>query len=275
MLKISPPSQPYISFTPCRITQLTLHATRYTLHATCYMLHATRYMLLATCYMLHATCYMLHATRNMLHITHCARNFTSYTPHIPRHITHIICHAPRSMHTPMYSHRLETVESQLKQTLDLANAKLSRNDSSRGPSNPYQPRNSRKRRKSDSPPPRYESLRAPTEERKQKQPFSKSTGQVFRTGAASSTLPACAVCLGCFPHSVFNCKATTLWDKSTPAYCYKNQSGRLVNPKGSILCSDWQRLTGCDISSHSPRHECSGCGKHDHGAQECPRAEKN
>ena len=244
MLKISPPSNFISPFTPCRITQLMLHATCYTLLATCYMLHAT-------CYTLHATCYTLHATRYMLHVTHCARN------------------------SIMYSHRLETVESQLKQTLDLANAKLSWNDSSRGPSNPYQPRNSWKRRKSDSPPPRYESLRAPTEERRQKQPFSKSTGQVFRTGAASSTLPACTICLGRFPHSVFNCKATTLWDKSTPAYCYKNQSGRLVNSKGSVLCSDWQRLTGCDISSHGSRHECSGCGKHDHGAQECPQAEKN
>ena len=100
------------------------------------------------------------------------------------------------------------------------------------------------------------------------------TQQSFRAGAGGNgVLSACTICLGRHPHDVYNCTSATLWD-SSPARCQRNGQGRLVNPAGSILCSDWQRPNGCPSTSHDSRHECSGCGKQTHGAQNCPRAQK-
>lgn len=98
--------------------------------------------------------------------------------------------------------------------------------------------------------------------------------QSFQTGAAGDgALSACTICLGRHPHDVFKCASCSLWD-GTPARCQKNAQGRIVNPAGNILCSDWQRPNGCSSSAHDSRHECSGCGKPTHGAQNCPRAQK-
>jgi len=98
--------------------------------------------------------------------------------------------------------------------------------------------------------------------------------QFFRVGAAGNgVLSACTICLGRGPHDIYNCTSATLWDGS-PAQCQKNSQGRIVNPAGSILCSDWQWPNGCSATTHDSHHECSGCGKSTHGAQNCPRAQK-
>ncbi|KAH7917947.1 hypothetical protein BV22DRAFT_1042090 [Leucogyrophana mollusca] len=98
--------------------------------------------------------------------------------------------------------------------------------------------------------------------------------QDFRPSAGSQGRSACALCLGRFPHDVHNCKASQLWDGMTAAYCRRGTDGRLVNPKGTPLCFDWQRLFGCSSPYHDQRHECSGCREKNHGAQACPRGEK-
>ena len=95
----------------------------------------------------------------------------------------------------------------------------------------------------------------------------------FRQGAAISPLSACTLCLGRQPHDIANCSATALWDGSE-LYCTWNEDRRLVDPKRNVLCSDWQRRNGCTSTQHNRRHLCSGCGANNHGAQNCPRAEK-
>lgn len=106
-------------------------------------------------------------------------------------------------------------------------------------------------------------------------PSPSSRNQSFRTGASqSNALAACTLCLGRHRHDISACTATTLWDGS-PARCRRNEKGRLVNPNGFVICNDWQRPNGCSETTHDSRHECSGCGKPDHGAQRCPRAQKN
>lgn len=98
--------------------------------------------------------------------------------------------------------------------------------------------------------------------------------QSFQSGArGTEALSACTICLGRHPHDVYNCSATNLWD-GTPARCQKNDKGRLINPTGNIICSDWQKPNSCAATTHDSRHECSGCGKQTHGAQRCPRAQK-
>ena len=100
------------------------------------------------------------------------------------------------------------------------------------------------------------------------------TQQSFQTGAAGNgALSACTICLSQHPHNIFNCVSATLWD-GTPAQCQKNSQGQLINLAGSILCSDWQRLNGCSLTTHDSHHKCSGCGKPAHGAQSCPQAQK-
>ena len=89
-----------------------------------------------------------------------------------------------------------------------------------------------------------------------------------------ATFSACTLCLGRHRHNVAICSSPTLWDQKTPAYCFHNENNRLVNAKGFILCSNWQQPNGCNSTTHNSRHECSGHGKLDHGAQKCPRAEK-
>ena len=143
---------------------------------------------------------------------------------------------------------------------------------------PYMPapqQNTRKRRRSETPPfSRKHPVESPTRHHQQRQ-STKRTPSLFRSGAASSTtLSACTICLGRHPHSIRTCEATTLWDGKTPTHCHKNSAGHPVNPKGTVLCSDWQRPNSCSSTTHDSKHECSGCGKSDHGAQRCPRADK-
>ncbi|KAF8148912.1 hypothetical protein B0H34DRAFT_618887, partial [Crassisporium funariophilum] len=91
--------------------------------------------------------------------------------------------------------------------------------------------------------------------------------------AGSKSPPVCALCLGREAHDVFKCQSDTSWD-GTKARCHKNDQGRLVTPMGTVLCFDWNTRRGCTGQGHDDRHECSGCGNKDHGAQNCPRAQK-
>jgi hypothetical protein len=101
-----------------------------------------------------------------------------------------------------------------------------------------------------------------------------SAGQIFRKGAAnSSPLSACTLCLGRHPHNIARCDATSLWD-GTSLFCKWNDKGRLLHRDGAVLCSEWQLPRSCRSSSHPQAHLCSGCGSSNHGAQDCPRAQK-
>jgi hypothetical protein len=147
---------------------------------------------------------------------------------------------------------------------------------SRGKSNRYLPnRLARRGRRSPSLPQNPRQTMPPRDTKRRH--ITKSgaePNQFFRAGAAGNgALSACTICLGRGPHDVYNCASATLWDGS-PAQCQKNNQGRIVNPAGSILCSDWQRPNGCSATTHNSHHECSGCGKLTHGAQNCPRAQK-
>jgi hypothetical protein len=101
--------------------------------------------------------------------------------------------------------------------------------------------------------------------------------EFFRAGADNqSVLSVCAVCLGRNRHieGIHKCNASTTWD-GQPTYASRNQHGRLINSRGLPMCSDWQRPKGCPSHDHDARHICSGCGDPSHGAQECPRAQKD
>ncbi|KAF9044097.1 hypothetical protein BJ165DRAFT_1347402, partial [Panaeolus papilionaceus] len=84
----------------------------------------------------------------------------------------------------------------------------------------------------------------------------------------------CSTCLGRHKHNTFYCKSDKLWNNKDKAYCTKGEKGQLINPKGVVLCSDWQTERGCQSTSHDEKHECSGCGVPSHGAQGCPRCQK-
>ena len=96
--------------------------------------------------------------------------------------------------------------------------------------------------------------------------------EVFRSGTGSRGR-VCAVCLGRHEHTFAKCDEAKLWDGSACG-ARKNEQGRLVAADGLALCFDWQLPKGCGSTGHTDRHRCSGCGKADHGAQECPRAER-
>ena len=95
----------------------------------------------------------------------------------------------------------------------------------------------------------------------------------FCTGASTRVPSTCAICLGRYRHEIHRCSSDTLWS-GEKARCRRNEQGRLVNPGGTIVCSDWQRPSSCINLAASHCHECSGCGKNDHGAQDCPRTQK-
>lgn len=102
---------------------------------------------------------------------------------------------------------------------------------------------------------------------------SPSKRSFFQPGADLKGPPVCAVCLGRNICEVNKCRAENFWDGSK-ARCQKNDQGRLITPVGTVLCHDWNTRRGCSSPGHPYRHECSGCGKKDHGAQNCPRAQK-
>ena len=102
-------------------------------------------------------------------------------------------------------------------------------------------------------------------------PFKCSKPEVFQSGAAPRG-GVCAVCLGRHEHSFAKCEDAKLWDGSASAA--RKSEGQLVAANGLPLCFDWQIPRGCASISHPDRHRCSGCGRPDHGAQGCSRAQK-
>ncbi|KAJ7648790.1 hypothetical protein DFH06DRAFT_996905, partial [Mycena polygramma] len=96
----------------------------------------------------------------------------------------------------------------------------------------------------------------------------------FQQGTSQSDgVSACAICLGRHRHNVRECKSATLWNGTTPARTKRNADGRLVNSRKEVICLGWQRVSGCELN-HASRHECSGCGSTNHGAQKCHLAQK-
>lgn len=120
-----------------------------------------------------------------------------------------------------------------------------------------------------------------TPQRSSPPPYNRYAGQqqspsklpaAFPSGTAQGP-PVCALCLATDSHDTRKCRSETIWDGSK-ARCKKSEEGRLITPAGTTLCSDWNSRRGCSSTSHEQRHECSGCGNKDHGAQGCPRAQK-
>ncbi|KAN0141841.1 hypothetical protein V8E53_000303, partial [Lactarius tabidus] len=131
----------------------------------------------------------------------------------------------------------------------------------------------RRHRRSRSPPRSYDSPPDHLEKHTRDNPrhARQDKPEVFQSGAGPRG-GVCVVCLGCHDHSFSRCDEVKLWDGS-PNAVRKNKQGRLVTTNGLPLCFDWQ-IRGCGSTSHPDQHKCSGCGKADHGAQGCPRAEK-
>jgi len=120
---------------------------------------------------------------------------------------------------------------------------------------------------------RKRSLSPPSEDMPDSSPTKRRTTRKSFRNTSSRTLSVCAMCLGRHPHDVANCDATLRWDGKEDNRCTRNQRGYLRAPDGTTLCTDWQKPQGCSDHSHDKRHQCSGCGAQDHGAQDCPRAQ--
>ena len=189
----------------------------------------------ATTHMPHAPCYNAHAT--MRHVTHVMLISCTYVP-----------------------------LTQLQRAVSSSSPYREHHDSSRGrPSrsaNRHTPYSSHHRRRS-----RSVSPASPT-----KQP--PLTKPPFRSSAATSSPSACAICLGRHRHNIRACNSATTFDGGE-AKTRRGENGRLICiSSGFFLCSDWQRPARCPVADHPKRHLCSGCEKPDHGAQDCPRAQK-
>lgn len=100
-----------------------------------------------------------------------------------------------------------------------------------------------------------------------------SRSQGFQSGAGSSSHPACAVCLGRHTHDISDCKAPSTWDGKHSTFSQR-RGGVLTTYSGKGICKDFQTRRGCTHRSHPKRHICSGCGDREHGAQDCPRAQR-
>lgn len=127
------------------------------------------------------------------------------------------------------------------------------------------PRQSHRRR---SPSPRQ------SQRRRSPSPDSyKRSRQDFRSSANGTPLSACAVCLGRHAHKIVECKAAKTWDNAHDTLC--TRVGKILTMRDSRpVCSDWQRVSGCNNATHDRRHFCSGCTASSHGVQNCPRAQK-
>ncbi|KAG1884401.1 hypothetical protein F4604DRAFT_1502557, partial [Suillus subluteus] len=83
----------------------------------------------------------------------------------------------------------------------------------------------------------------------------------------------CAVCLGRHQHRTIECTSTHTWNGQTKTFGECIQKG-LWTKDGKQICTGWQRDEGCNTPRHDACHMCSGCGASTHGAQKCPRAQK-
>lgn len=91
-------------------------------------------------------------------------------------------------------------------------------------------------------------------------------------GGDRATRSACPKCLGRNPHRVLECNSPLLWN-GAKCYVSRTAEGRLVDPRGEVLCTDWQHPNGCSLTHRAAKHNCSGCGQDSHGAQECDLAQ--
>ncbi|EJD35539.1 hypothetical protein AURDEDRAFT_175406 [Auricularia subglabra TFB-10046 SS5] len=101
-------------------------------------------------------------------------------------------------------------------------------------------------------------------------PYGRS-GQSFRQDAASSAHRACVICLGRHAHNVAACASATLHGSDKKAACAR-RGGVLTNVTNNVaVCLIYNIKGACNGGKgHNGAHECSGCGKHGHSAQECP-----
>lgn len=89
-----------------------------------------------------------------------------------------------------------------------------------------------------------------------------------------TTSSVCTVCLSRHFHDMRNCCALQTWN-GLAARCSRNNKGRLENPDGVELCIDWQWEGTCQsVNEYHYRYECTGCGSTEHGARNCPEAQK-
>lgn len=212
----------------------------------CTMQHATRNMQHATCNTQHATCNMQHATMQQCNMQHASRTFQLRT--VQNGLIAPESHQD-SVRTPRRRNYRDRDQARFASGSGRHRPSRSRSPTRRTPHTSAQQR--------PSPPP-YQSP-------------SKNSG--FQPSTASQGQPVCALCLAIDPHDSRKCRSENLWDGSK-ARCRKNDEGRLITPAGTTLCSDWNSRRGCTTSTHEQRHECSGCGNKEHGAQRCPRAQK-
>ena len=112
-------------------------------------------------------------------------------------------------------------------------------------------------------PPQYQSS---PQKRRAFSPSRVFSGQLrpsFCTSASVQVPSACAICLGRYHHEIHKCSSDTLWS-GAKAHCRRNEWGHLVNPGGTVICSNWQRPSSCTSPGAGHCHECSGCGKNNH-----------
>ena len=96
--------------------------------------------------------------------------------------------------------------------------------------------------------------------------------EVFHSSAGSCG-GVCMVCLGRHEHFFAKCEETKLWNDSA-ATARKNEQGCFTAANGQHLCFNWQLSRSCTSTAHADRHKCLSCRSSDHGAQNCPQAEK-
>lgn len=138
------------------------------------------------------------------------------------------------------------------------------------------PRRSERRRRSASPPRRhsgaFDRRDPPLGSRRLNPPNTASRPHNFGRGADTPSPSVCAICLGRGHPEMAKCNSGVFWN-GKPSRCRRNARGRVVNPDGTEICLDWQLARGCSSRNHSDRHECSGCGRSDHGAHSCHLAQ--
>ena len=100
-------------------------------------------------------------------------------------------------------------------------------------------------------------------------PSPESRKPPFRPSMASFTkrdkLSACPVCLGRHRHHVASCQVTKVWN-GKDSISTRTDTGRILNKRGVVICSDWQRPNRCTDTAGKHLHECSGCVSAEHGA---------
>lgn len=90
------------------------------------------------------------------------------------------------------------------------------------------------------------------------------------SGAQDQAQGLCVVCLRDPHENIAECRRDILGDGEPPC-SYRNGCGQLVDKNGMAVCVDFQRPEGCVGGCRGARHRCSGCGKSQHGAADCPR----